>query len=355
MLGAYSERGLKMKILFTAEYDEQMISAIQSLGDVTMAGWAVGKPKIPEDELAKMVPETEIIITSYDGITRKVIDATPHLKLIACTRATPVNVDCDYAKEKGIPVLYTPGRNSDSAAELTIALLINCARHIPQAYQALHQGLYCAPDQGKGRETKSGLKEDITWGIGANQPYMVFKGMELKGRNLGIIGFGSIGKRVAQIARAFGMNILVYDPYAGEIDVDTIGQRKVDLNTLLSEADFVSCHVKITPATRGMMGKEQFAKMKSTAYFINTSRAAAVDEEALIEALRSDTIAGAALDVFASEPIACNHPFIRELGDRVVVTPHIAGATNDAITNHTKMIVSDIRRFLAGEPLLYSY
>jgi D-3-phosphoglycerate dehydrogenase / 2-oxoglutarate reductase len=344
-----------MKILFTAEYDEQMISDIQSLGDVTMAGWAVGSPKIPEDELSQMVTETEIIITSYDSITKKVMDAAPNLKLIACTRATPVNVDCDYAKEKEIPVLYTPGRNSDSAAELTIALLINCARHIPQAFQALHQGKFCAPGQGQERETKSGLREDITWGIGPNQPYMVFKGMELKGRNLGIIGFGSIGKRVASIARAFGMNILAYDPYASEIDLDTVGQTKVDLDTLLHKADFVSCHVKITPTTRGMMGREQFAKMKPTAYFINTSRAAAVDEEALIEALRSKKIAGAALDVYASEPIACDHPFIREFGDRVVVTPHIAGATTDAITNHTKMIVSDIRRFLAGEPLLYSY
>jgi D-3-phosphoglycerate dehydrogenase / 2-oxoglutarate reductase len=344
-----------MKILFTAEYDEEMITDIQSLGDVTMAGWAVGAPKIPEEQLAEMIGDYEIIITSYDGITKKVIDAAPKLKLIACTRATPVNVDCEHAKEKNIPVLYTPGRNSDSAAELTIALMINCARHIPQAFQALHQGKYCSPEKGLENETKSGLKEDITWGIGANQPYMVFKGMELKGRNLGIIGFGSIGRRVATIAKAFGMNILVYDPYAGEIDVDTVGQTKVNFDTLLQDADFVSCHVKITPATRGMMGKEQFAKMKPTAYFINTSRAAAVDEEALVDALKNNLIAGAALDVFASEPIACNHPLIRELGDRVVVTPHIAGATADAITNHTRMIVSDIKRFLADEPLLYAY
>ncbi len=344
-----------MKILFTAEYDETMLEEIKALGDVTMAGWSVGDPKIPEDELCKLAADYDMIITSYDGITANVMDAAPRLKLIACTRATPVNVDCAHAQSKNIPVLYTPGRNSDSAAELTIALMINVARHIPQAYQALHQGKYCAPSQQQKKETKAGLKEDITWGIGLNQPYMVFKGMDLKGKTLGVIGFGSIGKRVAAIAKAFGMNLLIFDPYASEIDVDGVGQTKVSLDALLAQSDFVSCHVKVTSSTKGMMGKEQFARMKPSAYFINTSRAAVVDETALIEALRENRIAGAALDVFASEPIACDHPFIQEMGDRVIVTPHIAGATNDAIANHTRMILSDIKRFLAGENLLYEY
>ena len=344
-----------MKILFTAEYDEELLDEIKGLGEVHMTGWAVGAPKIPEDELCAIVADYDIIITSYDGITKKVIDAAPSLKLIACTRATPVNVDCQHAKSRGIPVLFTPGRNSDSAAELTIALMINCARHIPQAYQALHQGKYCAPEAGTDKETKKGLREDITWGVGKNQPYMVFKGFDLKGKTVGIIGYGSIGKRVAAIAKAFGMNILIADPYASEIDVDTVGQRKVNIDTLLCQSDFVSCHVKVTDSTRNMMGAEQFSKMKASAYFINTSRAAVVDEEALIQAIQNGQIAGAALDVFNSEPIGCNHPFIKELGDRVIVTPHIAGATRDAITNHTKMILSDIQRFLNGEPLLYEY
>ncbi len=344
-----------MKILFTAEYDSDLLDEIMQLGDVEMAGWAIGDPKIPEETLKGMVQGIDILITSYDGITKGVIDAASQLKLIVCTRATPVNVDCAYAKEKGIPVLYTPGRNSDSAAELTIALVLACARHFPQAFQALHAGKYCTPDETMKRTTASGLKEDITWGIGIDQPYMVFKGMDLKNKTLGIIGFGSIGKRVAHIAKAFGMHILVFDPYASEIDVDMVGQEKVDLDTLLRRADFVSLHVKITHATRGMMNADRFAMMKPTAYFINTSRAAAVDEDALINAIRKGIIAGAGLDVFAKEPISCSHPFIKEFGDRVIVTPHIAGATRDAIINHTRMVISDVKRFIAGEPLLYEY
>ena len=110
-----------------------------------MDGWAIGLPKMSEEELKEKAKDADIIITSYDDITKGVIDAAPNLKLIACTRATPVNIDCGYAKEKGIPVVFTPGRNSDSAAELTIWLILSCARHTPQAYRALHEGKFLAP------------------------------------------------------------------------------------------------------------------------------------------------------------------------------------------------------------------
>lgn len=343
-----------MKILFTAEYDAKMIGQIRELGDVRMEGWAVGLPKLEEEVLKEMARDADIIITSYDDITRGVIDAAPGLKLIACTRATPVNIDCGHAAKKGIPVLYTPGRNSDSAAELTIALMLGCARHIPQAYKALHDGKFLAPAK-RVHKTKEGLRDDIVWDVTEDSPYTVFKGMDLKSKTLGIIGFGSIGKRVAHIARAFGMNILLYDPYVSEVDVNGVGQKKVGLDELLKNSDYVSCHLKVTPSTKGLMSAERFALMKPTAYFINTSRAAVVDEEALIAALREGRIAGAGLDVFAAEPLSEDHPFIAELGDKVVVTPHIGGATTDAITNHTQMILADIKRFFAGEPLLYAY
>jgi D-3-phosphoglycerate dehydrogenase len=344
-----------MKILFTAEYDAKMTDQIMELGEVRMEGFATGLPtKLSEDALKKMAADADIIITSYDNITRGVIDAASKLKLIACTRATPVNIDCGYAAEKGIPVLYTPGRNSDSAAELTIGLMLGCARHIPQAYKALLDGKFLAPEK-RDHKTMAGLREDVIWEVSDASPYMIYKGIDLKNKTLGIVGFGSIGKRVAHIAQAFGMYILLYDPYVSEVDVNGVGQRKADLDTLLKNADFVSCHLKVTPETRGLMSAEKFALMKPTAYFINSSRAAVVDEEALIAALRENRIAGAGLDVFASEPMRADHPFLRELADRVVMTPHIGGATTDAITNHTAMIIADIKRFFAGEHLLYAY
>lgn len=342
-----------MKILFTAEYDESLIDEINALGEVEIMGWAKGDPILTEEELIEHSKDKEIIITSYDKITSEVIDGAPNLKLIACTRATPVNVDTEYAKSKGIKVIYTPGRNSDSTAEHTIALMLSVARNIPMAYKALKEGKY-TNDVVADNEAKEGLRKDVVWSFDENSPYVVFKGQELKDKTLGIIGYGSIGRRVADLAMAFGMNILVYDPFVSEIDVDRIGRKKVDLDYLYANSDFVTVHLKVTESTKGMINEEAFKKMKNTAYFINCARAAVVDEDALISALREGEIAGAALDVYASEPIHSNHPFITEL-DNVVITPHIAGATYDILTNHTKMVIGEINRFKSGEPLLFEY
>ena len=343
-----------MKIFFSAEYDEKELQPLYDLGEVVKDGWALGLPKFSEDELAEKTKDADIIITSYDDITRKVIEGAPNLRLIACTRATPVNVDMEAAKERGIPVIYTPGRNSDCTAEMTIGLILSVARHIPQAYRALKEGKYTA-DPSVHKETHEGLRKDVIWDMNMDSPYMVFKGTQLKGKTLGILGYGSIGRRVGKIARAIGMELLIYDPYVGEIDVEEFGVRKADsVADLMKESDFVTCHMKVTPETTGIISREMIALMKPTAYFINASRGAILDEEALIDALRERRIRGAAFDVYASEPIRSNHPYITEL-DNVIITPHIAGATEEVLTNHTKMIVSDVKRFLKGEHLLYQY
>ena len=343
-----------MKIFFTAEYEEEALRPLYELGEVVKDGWAVGLPKMQEDELAAKVADADIIITSYDEITRKVIESAPNLKLIACTRATPVNVDMGAAKERGIPVLYTPGRNSDTTAEMTIGLMLSIARKIPMAYAALKSGRFTADPSFK-KQTKEGLRTDMMWDIDKNSPYSVFKGTQLKGKTLGILGYGSIGKRVGRIARAFGMALLIYDPYVGEVDVEEIGVKKADtVEEVMRNADFITCHMKVTESTKGIVSRERIAMRKPTAYFINCSRGAVLDEQALIEALRERRIAGAAFDVYASEPIASNHPYITEL-DNVVITPHIGGATEEVLANHTRQVVSDVRRFLAGEPMHYQW
>ena len=131
-----------MKIFFTAEYDEEQLKPLYETGEVIKDGWALGLPKMTEEELVEKTKDADMIITSYDDITRKVIESAPKLKLIACTRATPVNVDMEAAKERGIPVLYTPGRNSDSTAEMTIGLMLSIARRIPMAHCALKEGRF---------------------------------------------------------------------------------------------------------------------------------------------------------------------------------------------------------------------
>ncbi len=343
-----------MKIFFTAEYEEEALKPLYEMGEVVKDGWALGLPKMAEEEFAKKAADADIIITSYDDITRKVIENAPNLKLIACTRATPVNVDMEAAKERKIPVLYTPGRNSDSTAEMTIGLMLAIARKIPMAYKALKEGKYTGSADAQ-KATKEGLKADVIWDMKMDAPYMVFKGTQLHGKTLGILGYGSIGRRVGKIARAMGMALLIYDPYVGEVEVDEPGVRKaLTVEELMEESDFITCHMKVTPSTTGIVSRERIALMKPTAYFINASRGAILDEEALIDALREKRIAGAAFDVYESEPIAGSHPYITEL-DNVVITPHIAGATSDVLVNHTKQVVGDVRRFLNGEPLLYQY
>jgi D-3-phosphoglycerate dehydrogenase len=342
-----------MKILFTAEYDSKYLETLEEFGEVNIQGWAKGISKLSQDELKDLAKDVDMIITSYDDITKEVIDAAENLKLIACTRSTPVNIDVEYAQSKGITVINTPGRNSDSAAEHTIALMFSLARHIPQAHMTLKNG-GMTNDVDVKNEAQEGLRKDVVWGFDDESPYVVFKGMELKDKTLGIVGFGSIGRRVAKMAAGIGMNIVVYDPYVANIEIDRVGQKKVDFDTLLQESDFITVHLAVTEETKNTFNKDAFSKMKETAYFVNTARAAVVNETDLIEALRAGEIAGAGLDVFENEPIYKGHPFITEL-DNVVITPHIGGATYDAIENHTLMIVQELERYFNDEPLLYEY
>lgn len=343
-----------MKIFFTAEYSKEELKPLYEMGEVVIDGWAMGLPKIPEQELMEKTKDADMIIVSYDEVTRKVIENAPNLKLIACTRATPVNVDMQAAKERNIPVIYTPGRNSDTAAEFTIGLMLSVARNIPMAYKALKEGKYTGEPKST-NDAKKGLKVDMMWDMQPDAPYMVFKGAELKGKTLGIIGYGSIGRRVGKIARAIGMSLLIYDPFVCPIDIEEIGVNKAEkLEDLMKNADFVTSHMKVTPETTGIISKEMISLMKPTAYFINSSRGAILDEGALIDALREKRIAGAAFDVYANEPISKDHPYITEL-DNVVITPHIAGATDDVLVHHTKQIVADVKRFLEGGKMLYQY
>nr|WP_314267222.1 2-hydroxyacid dehydrogenase [uncultured Moellerella sp.] len=341
-----------MKILFTAEHDGNL-SALHEMGELLIKGWALGGDQLTEDELIELAKDCDYIITSYDEITERVINSCPKLKLIACTRATPVNIDIKAARAKNIPVIYTPGRNSDATAELTIAHILNSARKVPQAYMALKNKKF-TNSQDVNKETKAGLKQDCIWDITADSPYEVFKGVELKNKRLGIIGYGSIGRRVGKIARGFGMEVAIFDPYVSDIDVNEPGYIKLELNELLTTSDFITLHLKVTTETTGFLNIERIGLMKPTAYLINTSRAAVLDEDAVINALRNKSIAGGGFDVFRNEPIYAEHPYITEF-DNVIVTPHIAGATVEVLSNHTKMIIAEIKRFQKNEPLLYQY
>ncbi len=341
-----------MKALLTAEVSSKA-KELENWLDVVYAGWYRDGVILSEDEIAKLVADNnvDIIITSYDPITKKVIDSSPNLKLIVCTRANPVNVDVEYARKKNILISYAPGRNSTCTAEYTVALMLSITRKIPMAYAALKSGKHLAKNHEN--KTLSGLRRDVTWSLSHESPYVLYKGNQLYGKTLGIVGYGSIGRKVAAICKAFGMKILVYDPYISDADDDDV-VFTATLTELAEQVDILTVHCKDVPETYHLIDKSVFSSMKKTAYFINTSRGCIVDEEALIEALLNNDIAGAALDVFDKEPLSADHPFITKCKN-IVITPHIAGATYEAIENHTEQLLTDIKNFLHKKPLVYEY
>ena len=341
----------KIKVLFTAEAVNERLAPLAEMCDITFDGWNQKKPVIKDDEtMIRLLEGKELLVTSYDYITRNVIEQCPDLKMIICTRSTPANIDLAAAKERGICVCNTPGRNSDATAEFAVALLLNVARNITAANRAILSGSIVTDDEAK----PDVVKKDMTWpSVKGISPYLTFQGVQIKNKNVGIVGYGSIGRRVAKILSGFDARILVFDPFVSGTDINSPSMRKVSFEELLAEADFISCHTKVTPETSGMFNYGAFCKMKPTAYFINNSRGAVVIEQDLIRALRERKIAGAALDVFEYEPLYKGHPFVSGELDNILVTPHISGASPDAVANGTQMMVEEITRYLRGEVLLY--
>lgn len=338
----------KLKVLFTAEAEDGLLGELYEFCELEFAGWKVNGKTLPADELIEKLQGKDVLVTSYDKVTRQVIENCTELKLIVCARANPVNVDHQAAKEKGITVSYTPGRNSDATAEFAVALLLNLIRHVSEANNAILNGSAVLD------EAPSERKTDVTWGrVKECHPYVQFQGPQIRGKTAGIVGYGSIGRRVAAILKGFGANLVIYDPYISKVEVDAPGAELVDFETLLEKSDFISCHIKVTEETRGLFDKNAFGRMKQGAYLVNNSRGAVIVEEDLIEALRMHQIGGAALDVFAYEPLYKGHPFVTGELEHLLVTPHISGACPDAIANGTILLTEEVRRFAQGKKLLY--
>ncbi|MEM3714705.1 MAG: 2-hydroxyacid dehydrogenase [Nitrososphaeria archaeon] len=279
-------------------------------------------------ELAKVMDGVEILVVHTAPVTAEVLDASKKLRIIACARGGPVNVDIDAATDRNIPVINTPGRNADAVADYTLGLILAETRNIARAFEDLRKGCW-------------------------KYEYYDYEicGYELADKILGLIGFGHVGRKVAQRAKGFGMKVLVYDPYVEETDILAEGCQPVDLETLLRESDFVSIHARLTPSTVKMIGAKELSLMKRTAYLINTARGELVDLKALCEALEKKSIAGAALDVFETEPLDKNSPILKY--NNVTITPHIAGAAKDVVARTAKMITDDIERLLMGKTPLH--
>lgn len=312
------------RILITARFDSESVARLRREHEVTFESWQDTSVFPTGDVLAGRLNDGgyDIYANEGDKVPASVIEQLRVTRLICVARATPDNVDVAAATRAGIVVTNSPGRNAIAVAEYTIGLMLDLLRHITASNRTVMAD---------------------AWEF---RRFSELEGSELKGRTAGLVGVGAIGREVARRLRAFEMRIVGYDPYADAALAASAGVELVSLDQLLGESDVVSIHAAVTPETREMIGAREIARMKPTAYFVNTARAAITDERALYEALRDRRIAGAALDVFVDEPVTRENPLATL--DNVLVTPHLGGATREVVTNHSRMIEEDVRAYVGG-------
>jgi D-3-phosphoglycerate dehydrogenase len=325
-------------ILVTADFSEAGLEQLRELGPVTVGGWGVTGLIASEAETALMFAGADIVAIGYEPVTEAVFAATD-LKYLASIRGGPgANIDLTAAAKRGIPVTGTVGREAKPVADHAFGLMLSVLRHITYTDRLLRTGQLAGDPDAESGETG--------WGMGPQDPWNKLKGFELSGKTIGLVGLGAVGREMVKRARGFDMRVLAYDPYV----VDPGDVEMCSLDDLLTEADVVSIHARVTDESAGMIGEREFGLMKPDAVLINTARAAVISRPALIEALTSQRIRGAGLDVHHDEPLAADEPFLTM--DNVVLTPHIAGATVEVMARHSQLVVDNIRRFCAGEPLV---
>ena len=276
-----------------------------------------------EDEAltVERIGHSDIILLNKVPITENVLSKCPNLKLI-CVLATGYNVvDCKAAAARGIPVCNVPGYSTDAVAQFTFALLLELCHQVGLHSNSVHNG---------------------EWSTCPDFCYWKTPQMELAGKTMGIIGYGAIGQAVANIARAFGMNVLAYSR------THYPNHSYVDLDVLLSKSDIISLHCPLFPENTGMINAQTIAKMKDGAILLNTARGALIDEAAVADALRSGKLRGMAADVVCSEPIPENSPLLA--APNCILTPHMAWAPIESRQRILDETVQSIRAFLNGKP-----
>jgi D-3-phosphoglycerate dehydrogenase len=311
-----------------------------SYGDVVFAGdWEPSWDQLQfrRLEVEKQGPEIEpcdplvlehgkdanVLMGLFVPVSSKVIDAMPNLKVVGVSRAGLENVNVKAATERGILVFNVMGRNAHAVSDFAVGMMLAEARNIARAHHAIKNGTW--------RKTF------------VNSDYVP----EINGKTIGIFGFGYIGQLVAKKLSGFDCNIAVYDPYVADEVLEANGAKRVELEELFETSDFITVHARLTEDNKKIINADLLGKMKPTAYLINTGRAGLIDQDALAEALKDGKIMGAALDVFTTEPIEPESPFLTL--DNVTLTTHIAGTTADALNNSPYLLAADVARLFAGE------
>jgi len=308
---------MKIVVVDHVYLERDHIQRLQSIGDLEVFK---GLPETP-DELKERIKGADIVIVGWSNLTKDVIESAEKLKMVSIWATTCHYVDLQTARGRGIVVTHVPGYATEAVAEHVFALLLAAIRKLPSADKHVRRG---------------------------NFDWRPFRGIELAGKTLGIVGTGAIGCRVAEIGKAFKMQILAFDKYPNVKKAEEIGMKYVNLQTLLKQSDVVTLHVPLTSETERLIGKKEIEAMKKGAVIINTSQGKIIDEKALIDGLKSRKLSCAGLDVFEEEPPAKDNPLFKL--DNTILSPHCGFHTVEAATRCTDICIGNIVKFLEGRP-----
>ena len=303
------------RVLVTDPLDPTAVQALRK------AGHEVDERKLTPEELLKAIPAYDaLLVRSETKVTKAVLGVADKLKVVGRAGVGVDNIDVPAAKERGVAVVNAPLAATNAVAELTLAHMLSMARQLPRADATTRAGQW---------EKKS------------------LMGVELSGRTLGLLGVGRIGGRVAELAKAFGMRVVVYDPYVSAERARELGATQARTpEDLVAQSDFVSVHVPLTPETKHVVNAALLSKFKKGSYLLNCSRGGIVDEKALHDAIASKHLAGAALDTFETEPL--KETPLAALPN-VHFTPHLGASTHEAQAKAGLMVAEQVRKVLAGE------
>ena len=308
-----------MKVLITDPISEEGIDTLRSHAEVDI------KTGLAPEELISTIGDYEaLIVRSQTQVSGEVIQAGKKLQVIARAGVGVDNIDVDEATQRGIVVVNAPTGNTISAAEHTIALMLSLARHIPQANAVLKSGVWRRSD---------------------------FMGTEVRDKTLGIIGLGNVGSEVARRTRGLQMKLVAHDPFISVDHARNLQVELVSLKQLLKESDFITLHLPLTPSTKGLIGAKELALVKPTVRIINTARGGLIDEKALVKAVKEKRVAGAAIDVFSTEPVTESILFE---DDNIIVTPHLGASTTEAQAMAAKDVAEQVIDVFRGQPARYS-
>ena len=308
-----------MKVLIAEPISDEGIDILRSYAQVDI------KLGLKPEEIISIIGDYEaLVVRSQTQVSAKVIQTGEKLQVIARAGVSVDNIDIEEATRRGIVVVHAPTGNTISAAEHTIALMLSLARHIPQASAMLKSGIWQRTD---------------------------FMGIEVRNKTLGIIGLGNVGSEVARRARGLEMKLIAHDPFISVDHAHNLQVELVSLEQLLQESDFITLHLPLTKSTKSLIGAKELSLVKPTARIINTARGDIIDEQALARAIKEKRVAGAAIDVFPTEPTTKSVLFEN---DNVIVTPHLGASTTEAQAMVAKDVANQIIDVFKGQPARYS-